>query len=485
MQGNTPDRKRNADTVRDSRIRLRGWLWDHSAPATALRVSECGRKRISELVQLRSSADSAGLGGVSTCGSVWACPMCSAKVAQTRSDEVQDTIRAWQARGGSVVLATFTLAHRVTTPLRVSWDAVGDGWAAVRNGSGWVKDSRDFGIGGYCRVIEVTRSWRNGWHPHVHVLLFVQGAPTPAECEALRSRLFSRWSARLARDGFKTQEFDKRGHAVGVDVRVASAHDVAYLADYLTKFGYVPKGSAEPGETSWTLAREVSRGDLKQGRKGSRTPWEILEEAASGHKGDRRLWHEWESASKGRRQYAWALGFRESLNLAELETDEQAAVRVDARLSTVALLPATSWALLVADLRSTRHAPGRSVLSQALAVSVGDETGEAVRDFLGQHGIASLDPAAFVPEGPGISDEFDPVLVPGREFVTFNHLAQSAREATRPGAGRRALVVRSEPWISTADECDQRPLPSELMRPVPPLPLAGSEAARIRALYGV
>lgn len=401
--------KRNADdTRRDARYRLRAWLWDLDpkkpvrAPQTRLRVSSCGRTPVAGYVSVRGGSGAASLGGVSTCGSVWICPVCAPKVAGQRSLEVQDAIRAHQATGGSVMLMTLTLAHKSTDPLATVWDAISAGWSAVRNGSGWKADTRDHGIVGYCRIIEVTHSTRNGWHPHVHVLLFVTGTPTKADCEALRARVYDRWSSRLVRDGFKTLDFDKHGKAVGVDVRLATAHTVAYLADYLSKFGYQPKGDAT------SLALEASRGDLKRGRKGSRTPWELAELARDGQRRALALWQEWERTSHGRRQYAWAQGFRESLDLAGVLSDQEAVEREDLALDTKALLTRDAWRKLVADLLRKKDRPGSPLLSRLLSVAA---TGTAadVLTFCADNGVEAVSVESETPDGysslAGVWDE--------------------------------------------------------------------------------
>jgi hypothetical protein len=50
----------------------------------------------------------AGFGGLATCGSVWACPVCSAKAARERIGEL-DKLLSWNAeRCGTAAMATFT-----------------------------------------------------------------------------------------------------------------------------------------------------------------------------------------------------------------------------------------------------------------------------------------------------------------------------------------------------------------------------------------
>jgi hypothetical protein len=428
LTDNTDNGKR--DTLVSRRLSLRAWLWDTDpsrplrAPEFQLRVASCGRKRIAGFVSVKAGGGTSSLGGLSTCGSVWVCPVCSPKIAATRSAEVMNTIRAWQNRQGSVVLVTLTLSHGRHHSLAETWDALGKGWASVRNGKPWKADVAEFGIEGYCRVVEVTHSQRNGWHPHAHVLLFVTGTPTDADCERLRERIYGRWSRRLVKEGFKTLDFDRHGKAVGVDVRRADAHTVEYLGEYLAKFGYNPKGDATG------LALEVSRGDLKTGRKGSRTPWELAELARSGDRRALALWQEWERTSLGRRQYAWAHGFRESLDLDAVLTDQEAAEAEEAAHVTVAQLPGTSWAKLVAELRlrARKGLPGSTMADMLAAAARWDA--ETFRAWLDGHGITHTEthvPRVFAPL-PVDPMEADPFVIrtARRHRANYERLRQEA-----------------------------------------------------------
>jgi len=53
----------------------------------------------------------AGYGGLATCGSVWVCPQCAAKIATGRADELAQVMRAVDAAGGSAVMLTLTMRH--------------------------------------------------------------------------------------------------------------------------------------------------------------------------------------------------------------------------------------------------------------------------------------------------------------------------------------------------------------------------------------
>jgi hypothetical protein len=320
-----------------------------------------------------------------------------------------------------------------------TWDAVTTGWKGVRNARGWRLDKREFGIAGFLRVVETTYG-ANGWHPHLHVLLFCDRPTSAEDRERLRARIYGRWSSALEGEGYETLEWSKDPDTgklvpVAVDVRHADPHTVAYLAEYLAKFGYAPTGTADGEHGSWGLAREVMRGDLKRGRRGSRSPWEILESAAAGSDDDRALWLEWERVSKGRRQYSWARGFLESLGLEALDqrTDEERAGDEVRELEVVALLPGSSWAKLVADLRRLRNLAGAPLLSRTLSKAAHLEPAE-FRAWLRSAGVEYLHPdsVAIVETVDRVTGE---ILV--RDALRGPGTAPLAPVARRTWKGRR------------------------------------------------
>ena len=55
--------------------------------------------------------------GLQTCGSVWACPVCAAKIAERRRAEIQAAMATHKAAGGCVNMLTLTCPHQRTDNL--------------------------------------------------------------------------------------------------------------------------------------------------------------------------------------------------------------------------------------------------------------------------------------------------------------------------------------------------------------------------------
>jgi len=325
------------------------------------RLDHCRRvvKNREEGVTLRLTGEAgqpgarAGISGLQTCGSVWACPVCSEKVNTARQAELVTAMEKWTANGHALAFLTLTVRHNKRQSLARLWEAISPAWNRVAAGASWsgnkktLGDKARFGIHGFVRLVEVTHGDENGWHPHLHVLLFLKEELTDQQMEDLRARLYRRWELALASEGLSAVEWHTDPEtgvtkAVGVDLRRVE-DGLSTLAEYFTKMGYRAKNA--PVKRIGGAAYEVTGSHSKRAAPGSRSPFQILAdlvavrretvgfvdestgevlESASSSKvaADLRLWHEWETTSLGKRQLTWSRGLRDELGLGKEDSDE-------------------------------------------------------------------------------------------------------------------------------------------------------------------
>ena len=135
---------------------------------------QCGRASYSTSgVVLKRTAE--GLvypSGVVTCGSPWSCLRCSYKIRAKRARHIAHAVGAHIAQGGGVLFGTFTMSHDRGEELDNLWTILSQGWAYMTSGRQWVDFRNDFGLVGWVKSVEVTHG-ANGWHPHIHVLFFL------------------------------------------------------------------------------------------------------------------------------------------------------------------------------------------------------------------------------------------------------------------------------------------------------------------------
>lgn len=306
-------------------------LWDLSSVS---RVRVCGHHGIlpdgNVAVKLSGTGTDrrAGFAGIATCGSTWACPVCSQKIATVRAADLAAAVLAWHESNGRVLMLTLTMRHRKGQRLADLWDSLSYAWGKVTSGRGWVADQAQFGTViprtvktgaskgevrreqriGFARVVETTHG-DNGWHVHVHALLFVSGGITDAGAATLADSMFGRWVPALTSKGLTAPSL-----AHGVDVRLVGLDDAMLLGDYFSKSVYTAE------KAGW----EVAGGSGKKAGRGNRTPFQILADVVKdGDADDLALWWEWEKASHNRRQLTWSAGLRDFLALGTEKTDEE------------------------------------------------------------------------------------------------------------------------------------------------------------------
>lgn len=312
-------------------------------------------------VTLKLGAQGAHWSGIVTCKSVWHCPVCAAKIANGRREEVRHVIDAHQAAGGAVYMATFTIRHHAFQRAEHLRKGVSEAFSRVLTGRKWQELRGMAGIVGMIRALEVTHG-ANGWHPHLHVLILAKSAQA-VEASALGDTLFRRW-ARVV----KKMNFGQCSEDAWHFERCVSA-DAA--GDYTAK---------------WGPDFELTHGHVKDAKGGGRSPWRILRDYAErGERRDAELFKEYALAFKGARQLTWTNGLKEQFGLVD-ETDDELADR-EAPARAVAKVHEDVLRLLVK----------RGLAARALE-AVEREGRDGLRRFMAQHGFD--DAAWFIIELP-------------------------------------------------------------------------------------
>ena len=302
-------------SVRSARFADRKTL---SQITTQERHRGCGRWFIpKQHVTLRlkhEPSTRAHFAGVQLCGRIWSCPVCSPRIRQARAvDADASATTSLELYGsGTVLLLTLTLPHDAGERLAEVLGATRRAFSALVAGRAWQEDKKAYGLAHYIRAHDVTVG-PNGWHPHIHILLFAHRALPDAALEALRLRLFDRWA-------HSVETLDRRAPSYQHGVTLEAARNRNDVARYICQVVTGPEGSS-----SWGVAMELARTDLKVSQHpGHRTPWQVLADFGDRHSlRDRALWQEYERATKGVKAIRWSNGLRKAVRLDAELTDEQ------------------------------------------------------------------------------------------------------------------------------------------------------------------
>ena len=301
---------------------------------TTMNVAVQNRTHKPVVALARTQAGRARVTGVHACGSVHECPVCRQRITSQRALEIQHAVQTHRERGGFVLLVTHTVRHTEYDDDAIIRD-VPKTWTAMRKTRRYRDWWKALGIGQhddgrvrcqYVRGLEVTHGAR-GWHPHLHVLVFVDALPPGARAMArARTELSRMWGDAVAECmGEKHRPSMRRG--VDVQLCEGSADGVG---SYLSKLGL-----------------EVASDVYKQGA--GLSPLQVLERARDGSEAHRALWRRYARTILGMRQLTWSLGTRRALGMPEdVEDEDLARERPDADDEVVLQIPSRVWASMLA-----------------------------------------------------------------------------------------------------------------------------------------
>lgn len=328
------------------RFERREVLWRASG---LQRVRHCGRvpRSLEDGVQLRCREGVGGYAGLQHCGSVWADPVCAGRILLHRSLEIGAVLGQAVAQGHPLGFITLTMRHHLAQALALLWAAGQKGWQRAISGKGWVAVQPL--VEGWVRVWEVSFSWQNGWHVHIHMVVVLAKGANEQDLEEVAGGIYNRWSRGLVAGGLEAPM------RIGQDwhlVEGAAAPEA--LGEYLAKM------ADQPEAASRSLGLELTHSMPGRSSKGLGTApvWALLDQLVStGEAEPLERWREWERVSKGKRQVGWSKGLRERFapEIESLGDDEIVAQELGTADDALVHFDARGWREMVA-------VPGRPVL---------------------------------------------------------------------------------------------------------------------------
>ena len=297
------------------------------------------------------------MGNMLHCASVHSCPVCSASILAKRAQLVATAIKRWRygisdllsdqfatkptdAEGGVVAMLTLTVRHGRHHALAELLDAVAQGMQKILSGKSWQLEQDVLGVPiegrgekvrnriGWMRVLDTTVGPDlNGWHPHVHMLLFLRPGTTDDDIQALGECLWTRWDRGARAAGLESGEM-----GVGMEIHRVTGDAEAPLGEYFGKAAFELVGSsAKAGRGDGHYSPMQLLASLIRPRLGivCTDPEEhgpdcrCSELSAKQIRQRWALWGEWEQSSKGRRQISISSGLLRYLGLGpEWEPDD-------------------------------------------------------------------------------------------------------------------------------------------------------------------
>jgi hypothetical protein len=265
------------------------------------RVFGCLFRRISKTsgvsILLNRSRNQANYGNLARCGSGWVCPVCAAKISEHRKSELKQAIDKHKSIGGAVFLLTLTNSHNVSdslSSLKIGQRKAMKHFFADRQGAALFEL---FGKIGHVNAYEVTHG-SSGWHPHHHILVFVKKSIDCITLWNIRTGLAAHWVECCRKAKLPLPDLKH-----GLDLQ-----DGSYAEAYVGK---------------WGLEDEMTKGHIKKGKQGGRTPFDLLRSSKDGDQQAGKLFQEFAIVFKGSRQLVWSRGLKKSLLASDDLSDQQ------------------------------------------------------------------------------------------------------------------------------------------------------------------
>lgn len=269
--------------------------------------------------------------GLYVCARLWTCPVCAAKISERRRAELVQALATAKAQGLTVKLLTLTVPHGIGDDVSALLASIKKAWRSTSSNRRGIALRKLLGVKGTIRALEVTYG-QNGFHPHLHVLLFLEGNVTNNAVQDLFAPL---WQDACTKAGLPRPS---DAHGCRVD-------DGSKAAAYASK---------------WGLESEMTKSHIKKGKAGGMTPWDflraVLDDGPDAAK-YRALFKVYADAFHGQRQLHWSKGLKSLLEVGEV-SDEELAILDQDNCHTLATLVPSEW-------RAIMHARAQAAVLDA------------------------------------------------------------------------------------------------------------------------
>ena len=323
---------------------------------------KCMRTPLSSSVPVYQSGDGHKhfYSGLVRCHSRWLCPVCGPTLERKSAAEISKAFHWAYSHGLKAAMLTFTLSHGKGDRLKRIISMFSAAQRLMKAQRGYRAFKAAFGVEGEIKGYEVTYSKNNGWHWHLHTVIFYA---SDEDITAQKQVLTDIWRRCLVKNGYRnpTGKALESFNENALDI-MADCHS----SDYLTKAGC----------GVWGADKEIALGGWHKESDGLRP----VDLALSDDKAARSLWVEYALATRNIHRIRWSAGLKKRVGLQD-KTDEQIIEESEMEAERVlrAVLNIHQW-----------HYIQRYRLRSYVLALFESEGFDGVERFLQSHGFRSL-----------------------------------------------------------------------------------------------
>ncbi len=270
-------------------------------------------------------------GGLITCGSGAACPVCAAKVQERRRAELAKLIEWAYEQGYQPIMVTLTAPHTRSQKLKELRQKQAKALSGLRSGKGGQTMRERLGFEGLARALEVTYG-QHGWHLHTHELWLVR---KDVDADAAKALILERWRASCAKAGLL--DLGNAAQVRAFDLHSVDVKGNCSTSDYLAKMD---------DSKHWGADRELAKASSKAGKRSGLHPFGLLAEAAEGDVKAGRLYVEYAAAMKHQALIFWSRGLKARVGVDEI-SDEAVAAKLDDKADALGQMMPEQWILVL------------------------------------------------------------------------------------------------------------------------------------------
>ena len=290
------------------------------------------RKSNTVKVHVSNTHGKAFYSGLQQCASVWACPVCSAKIQIKRAEEIKKAFKwAYETGQYKAVMITLTFPHGLSDELKTMITKNKEAIAAYKSGKAYQNYKKKVGYVGAIRSLEVTYGTKNGWHPHHHEVWIVDKHASAKEIKAFA---LNQWRNACRRAGLLTP-----GKELAFETHSVNVIDNARESDYLAKQADVER------KYYWGADKEMAKSSTKLGKGHGMTAFQLL--AGSEENlifGDKFV--EFALTMRGSQQTVWSHGLKALVGVDE-KSDKEITEEQEDTAVALAHLNKSHWYMVV------------------------------------------------------------------------------------------------------------------------------------------
>jgi hypothetical protein len=296
---------------------------------------------IRDFVSIQKTANGSRWNGLSVCGSVWSCPVCSGRIMMERQQQVMKAMSNFREMNGYVLMVTLTFRHKRFDSLAHTMTKFSKALTRMKASRKYKQLKESIGFFGAIRALEITHGV-NGWHPHTHDLIFIENELTQDQVTKFELDLLVLWAGYCKKYGLG---LPSRKHGVKVDFREGDSINSA-IGSYVTKWG-----------------KEITSSHTKLSKGDSRSPWQILSSLnEKWNCKDSQLWKEYTSAMHGKAILYWSKGLKSALSIEDL-TDQEIVDNEDGKVILDELIVTKAEFYAICRLKKQAHVLDRFDIS--------------------------------------------------------------------------------------------------------------------------